>query len=192
MSSSRASHTKQVDGAANPGTARRHVLRGLALGLTAAALAGCGDAGFKPLYGSLGGNNTEMKMAQVEILPIPGRNGQRIRNELIFASTGGGAPLPPKYRLEIAIKETSTTTLVLQNGTSAGVVFQIDARFQLVDIASKKILLEGLSQGRASSERFTNVYSNVRATDDAQDRAARTIATDLKARLSGFLSSQPA
>ena len=56
----------------------------------------------------------------------------------------------------------------------------------------KKVLVTGYSQSRANSERFTNVFSNVRAADEAQDRAAKTIATDLSARLAGFLGSQPA
>ncbi len=191
MSSSRAFDSRRDRGGAGLGTTRRGILRALGLGLTAAVLTGCGDAGFRPLYGSLGGTGAETRLAQVDFAPIPGRNGQRIRNELMFKSYGGGDPLPPKYRLEVAIKETATTTLVLQDGTSAGVIFQIDARFQLIDIASKKIMLEGLSQSRAVSERFSNVYSNVRATDESQDRAAKTIANDLKARLAGFLSSVP-
>ena len=44
--------------------------------------------------------------------PIPGRVGQRIRNELIFQSTGGGAAQTPTLRLEIAIRESVTSTLV--------------------------------------------------------------------------------
>jgi hypothetical protein len=36
------------------------------------------------------------------------------------------------------------------------------------------------------------VFSNVRATEEAQERASKTIATDLKARLAGFLASIPA
>ena len=106
---------------------------------------------------------------------IPGRNGQRIRNELMFKSYGGdNAAQAPRYRMEIAIKETTTTTLVLRDGTSGGMIYQIDARFQLVEIATKKVLLEGISQSRATSERFTNVFSNVRAAEEAQARAAMT------------------
>ncbi|CAN0030264.1 unnamed protein product, partial [Phaeothamnion confervicola] len=96
---------------------------------------------------------------------------------------------PPRFRLDIAIKESSATTLVLSDGTSAGQIFQIDARFQLVDIASKQVLLEGLSQSRATHERFANAFSNLRAADEAQDRASKTIATDIKARIAAFLST---
>lgn len=176
------------------GLSRRGVLRALGLGLAGLGLgtgvAGCAGGGFQPLYGSLGnGGSVEQRLAQVEIAPIPGRGGQRIRNELIFKTYGGASPQPARYKLEIAIKESAATTLVLRDGNSAGQIYQIDAKFQLIDIASKKVMLEGNSQARANSERFANVFSNVRSADDAQDRAAKTIATDLKARIAGFLST---
>jgi LPS-assembly lipoprotein len=190
MSSSEGSAPTGLRRRLDAGFSRRALLCALGIGVASVGLAGC-EGGFKPLYGSLGGNSVEQKMAQVEIAPIPGRGGQRIRNELIFKAYGGDEPAPPRFRLEIAIKETSTTTLVLRDGTSAGQVYQIDAKFQLIDIATKKVLLAGNSQSRATSERYANVYSNVRAGDDAQDRAAKTIAVDLKARIAAFLSTVP-
>lgn len=191
MSSSDASQRSGMVRPRQAGATRRALLRVMAFGLAGCSLAGC-TGGFQPLYGSLGnGQGLGDRMAQVDIALIPGRNGQRIRNELIFKAYGGGNAQPPRYRLEVAIKETSTSTLVLRDGTSAGQIYQIDAKFQLVDIATKKVLLEGNSQSRATSERFANVYSNVRAGDDAQERASKTIATDLKARIAGFLSTVP-
>ena len=157
----------------------------------ALGLAGCeAGSGFRPLYGTLGssGPGVAQKMAQIEIATIPGRNGQRVRNELIFQTTGGGEAVPPAYRLDITMRETSTTTLVNQAGNSAGQIWQIEAKFQLIRLSDKKVVLEGLSQARATYERFPTIYSNVRANEDAGERASKTIATDLKSRLAAFLS----
>ena len=153
--------------------------------------AGCeSGSGFRPLYGMIGdtGVSVSQKMAQIEIATIPGRNGQRVRNELIFQTTGGGTPQPPVYRLELAMRETSTTTLVTQTGNSAGQIWNIEAKFQLIRLSDRKVVLEGLSQARATYERFSAIYSNVRANDDAGDRASKNIANDLKSRLAAFLS----
>jgi LPS-assembly lipoprotein len=38
-------------------------------------------------------------------------------------------------------------------------------------------------------ERFESVYSNVRARKEAEDRAATTVAEDLRSRLAAYLSS---
>jgi LPS-assembly lipoprotein len=48
--------------------------------------------------------------------------------------------------------------------------------------------MSGTSYGRASFERFNSIFSNVRAREDAETRAAKVVAEDLKARLSAHLA----
>jgi LPS-assembly lipoprotein len=185
-------------GSAGP-ACRRGLLRALfVLCAAAPALAACGEGGFRPLYGvSPSGARVQERMAEVEVAAIPGRVGQRIRNEVIFQNTGGGEPLPPTHRLEVAIKENVISTLVKPDGTSAGEVYTIEASFRIIKISNKKVVLQGTSHARAAYERFTNAtvpfgstfnYANVRAREDAENRAARIIADDLKTRVATYLS----
>lgn len=172
---------------------RSSAWRALAVAVLLAPFAtACADgSGFRPVYGSLGGaGRAEEKLAKVDVALIPGRTGQRIRNELVFNSTGGGRAQQPSYRLETSVRESTTTTLVSTDGNSAAQVFQVDATFRLVDLKDSKTLLQGTSHGRAAYERVTAIYANVRAADDAQERAAKTVATDMKARISAFLATQ--
>ena len=158
------------------------------LAAVALVAAGC-DGGIRPLYApsAVGGDVSE-KMKQVDIAPIPGKVGQRVRNELIFHSTGGGNPLPPTHRLEIVINENITSTLVRVTGEAEGQIYSVQAAFRVIDIAQKKIVFQGTSHARAGFERFESIYSNVRAREDAESRVARTIADDMKTRLAAFLS----
>lgn len=159
--------------------------------LTLPVLSACGDGGIRPLYGSVGiGANVGEKLAQVQVAPVPGRVGQRIRNELIFQSTGGGQAVPPQYRLDIAIRESVTSTLVQTNGESLGQLYTIDASFQLVRLSDNSVALTGISYGRAGFERFESIFSNVRARQNAEDRAAKTVGDELKSRLTAYLSNQ--
>ncbi len=174
---------------AQVGLDRRSALRALTVLLVGGPALGACSGGFQPLYGSLGGASTEEKLAQVEISTIPGRVGQRIRNELIYQSTGGGTPLPPAYRLDVTIRETVTSTLVSRDGNATSQIYQVDAAFQLISLKDKRVVLQGTSYGRAGYERFTSIFSNVQANKEAQDRVARTVATDLKSRLSAYLST---
>lgn len=172
------------------GFSRRAVLRGL-LGAAAVApvLGACGDGGFRPMYApSAIGANVNEKLAQVDVALIPGRVGQRIRNELIFQNTGGGVPQQAKYKLEIAIRESLTSTLVRIDGESSAQVYNLDAAFRLIRMEDKAVVLEGASYGRAGFERFQDIYANVRAKDDAENRAARSVANELKTRLAAYLS----
>ncbi len=174
------------------GLNRRSVVRGVVM-LTALAplLAGCGASGFKPLHATsgFGGSGASEKLAKIQIAPIPGRVGQRIRNELLFQTTGGSAVADPRYRLEIAIRQTVARTLVQSDGESSGQIYNLDASYRLIDISEQKVVFEGKSYGRAGFERFESIYANVRARRDAENRAAATIGAELKTRLESFLAS---
>ena len=169
---------------------RRGLVRGLSLLLVLApVLAGC-SGGFRPLYGvTASGAGLQERMAELDIATIPGRVGQRIRNELIFQAGGGGEMAPPTHRLEVSITEQVLSTLVKSDGDALGQVYSLQANFKLVNIKSKQVVLTGTSYGRAGFERFQSIYSNVRARDDAENRAAQTVADDLKMRVAIYLSS---
>jgi len=132
---------------------RRSLVRGLALLLAAApALAAC-SGGFQPLYGpTASGVGLQERLAQLDVATIPGRVGQRIRNELIFQSSGGGELLPPTHRLEVSVTESILSTLVKPDGDALGQTYQLQANFKLIDIKTKQVVLTGTSSGRAGFE----------------------------------------
>ncbi len=157
---------------------------GLAMGL---GLTGCG---FQPLYGTTAsGERLSEVMASIDVTPIPGRLGQRIRNELIFENTGGGYAAPTKYTLDIIVKESVTDQLVSTTGEATGQVYQVEATFKLKKVGNDEVVLEGKAISRAAYDRFQQIFANVRARYDAQDRVARTIAETIMVRLSAYLSN---
>jgi LPS-assembly lipoprotein len=154
-------------------------------------VAGCGDSGFRPMYADsslIGGTDVNKKLAELEIAPIGGRVGQRLRNELIYQSTGGGYAAQPVYRVEIVMRESISATLVQIDGNSSGSVYNLDASFKLIRIADKSVALQGVSHGRIAFQRFDSVFANVRAREDAENRAAKTVGEEMRTRLSAFLS----
>ena len=170
---------------------RRSLVRGLCVLVAAApALTACGADGFKPLYGATAsGVGVEQRLAKVDFSPIPGRVGQRIRNELVFQTSGGTGEMP-SLRLEVVIKETLTSTLVRIDGESLSQIYAIEASFRLINVNSKAVVFQGVSNARAGFERFQSIYSNVRAREDAENRAAKVIAEDIKIRLATYLSRE--
>ncbi|MFV0299078.1 MAG: hypothetical protein ACK5JT_23490 [Hyphomicrobiaceae bacterium] len=155
-------------------------------------LAACTDSsGFRPLYGPTAtGSTVQAKMAAVEVATIPSRVGQRIRNELIFQNTGGGEAAPRQYQLKIGIKESLNSGLVTATGDSLTQTYNLQAMFTLIRMKDKKVLLTGTSYANASFERFQQIYSNVRAKEDAENRAAGTVADDIRTRIGIALSRE--
>ncbi len=169
---------------------RRAALKAMLSASAALAVAGC-SGGFQPLYGASGtGVPVPERLAQVDIAPIPGRVGQRIRNELIFHNNGthDQRPTSPTERFEVVFRESIISSLVTSTGNSQSQIYQLEVNYRLFDVAQKKVVLEGRTFGRAAFERFESVYANVRAREDAENRAARTVADDLKLRLAAHFS----
>jgi LPS-assembly lipoprotein len=162
-------------------------------GLVSLSAGGCG---FHPLYGTTAsGANLDEVMKSVDVATIPGRTGQRLRNELIFGTTGGGERAPVQYRLDVALREGARNTLITQQGAATGQTIELDAEYRLVRIKDNEVVYKGYSSTQAS---YTVVgstgiagtsYGDTRAAIDAENRAARSLADTIKTRVAAFLSS---
>lgn len=153
--------------------------------LVAPAMSAC-----RPMYGpTASGAPLKEVMASVEITTIPGRVGQVVRNELIFDTTRGGYANDPKYRLDIAVRESSSSLLVTQTGDAQGEMFHLDADFKLIKLATNEVVFQGKSSGRAAFDRYESIFTNVRGRRDAENRAAKTVADDIGTRIAAYLSS---
>jgi LPS-assembly lipoprotein len=155
------------------------------VGLT--SLGGCG---FQPLYGpTASGAALSDVMRTVDISIIPGRVGQRIRNELIFVATGGGEQDQPKYRLDIAVRESLINTAVENDGDAKSQIYQLYTQFKLVRLADNKVVLEGSNNARAAFDKVDSVFADIRAKRDAEDRSARTISEAIRTRVAAYFSA---
>jgi LPS-assembly lipoprotein len=170
-------------------------------GVAAAALLGlvslgAGGCGFHPLYGeTASGANLSEVMKSVDVATIGGRTGQRLRNELIFGTTGGNAAAAPIYRLDIALRESVRNTLVTTQGAATGATVELDAEYRLVRIKDNEVVFKAWSNSQASytlvgsTGLAGSTYGDTRAPLDAENRAARTLADTIKTRLAAYLSS---
>ena len=171
-------------------------LKGAAVAVIASVLGlGISGCGFHPMYATTptGGSLVDV-MKAVQIAPIPSRVGQRLRNELIFGTTGGGEASSPVYRLDIALRESVRNTLVTNTGAPTGQILQLDAEFRVIRIKDNEALFKGYSTSEAAydltgfSGTTGSIYGDTRAALDAENRAARSLADTLKTRVAAFLS----
>ncbi|MGO9487168.1 MAG: LPS assembly lipoprotein LptE [Rhodomicrobium sp.] len=167
-----------------------------ALALAAIVSLGAGGCGIHPLYGpTASGADLSEVMKTVDIATIPSRPGQRLRNELIFGTTGGGAASAPIYRLDVAITRTVRNTLVTQQGAATGQIMQLDAEYRLVRIKDNEVVFKAYSTAQASYNLVGatglagSTYGDTRAAIDAENRAARSLADTMKTRLAAYLSN---
>ena len=76
-------------------------------------------------------------------------------------------------------------------GDATGQVYQLDATFKLVNVANGKVVLQGKAMSRAAYNRYQEIFANVRARYDAENRAARTVAESIKTRSPRISATRP-
>jgi LPS-assembly lipoprotein len=174
---------------------RGRLARSLA-GLAIAALtAGC----FQPLYGErapTGGPVLREQLSAIDILQIDAQRATdearlavEIRNALLFDFTGGGAPAPPIYRLKIAMATTRASIIVDINTSRPDIEsYGINASYSLTEIATGKVVVTGQTFARVSFDMpgQQQRFARMRGMRDAESRAAKVIAENIKLRLASY------
>jgi LPS-assembly lipoprotein len=167
--------------------------------LLALALAGLTAGCFQPLYGTkaaVGGAGVGDKLSSVEVAPLKTPNGTRlsrvgveVRNDLIFALTGGGAVQGTNYRLDISLSSASIQVIVDINTARPDIQnYGIDASYTLTDLNTKAVVVTGTTFSRVSynlpgqQQRF----AGDRGLRDAENSAAQVIAENIRTRLASF------
>ena len=87
------------------------------------------------------------------------------------------------------MKESVTDQLVQITGDATGQMFELNATYKLVDVSNGKVLLVGSAISRAPYNRFQEIFANVRARKDAENRAASTVAESIKTRIAAYLAT---
>jgi LPS-assembly lipoprotein len=183
---------------------RPHLLRAGRFALAAAltlTLAAC----FQPMYGdySVGNSNApglRDKLAAIDIPPIDVPNGSpvarigvSVRNALSFKLVGnGGGAVAPTHKLIIKLTTTTTSVIVdINTGRPDTQNVGLDATYQLVELATGKVVLTSNTFARVSDDipGQEQRFAQQRGLRDAQDRAAQVIADNIGQRLAAYFSA---
>jgi LPS-assembly lipoprotein len=178
----------------------RRTLFGLAgAGTLALAASGCG---FRPLYGDAsvtGGPAARDQLAAIDVQPIEGRIGTpegrlavEVRNALIYQLQGGGGGQTAAYRLDVKMQGTLAEVIPnVQTGRREVETYGIDASFVLTEIGSGKRVMTGNATSRVSfnSPGEQQRFARARGLRDAEDRAAQTLAEQIKLKLASHFAA---
>jgi len=172
----------------------------LGIRLTAVmALAGLTAGCFQPLYASRtvsGGSGLGTALAQVQIERIDAANGTpearlavELQNQLDFELTGGSGLISPTHRMKVRMGTSRQSIITdVTTGRVLSEITGIDAYFTLTELATDKVVLNGRTFARVSSDYpgQQQRFARQRARLDAEDRAAKVIAENIRTRLASF------
>jgi LPS-assembly lipoprotein len=169
----------------------------------ALALAGLTAGCFQPLYAErptpVGSAGVADRLSGVDVSSIDAPSGSRlarvsvgVRNELIYDLTGGNGGVSPTHRLNVRLSATQLQVIVDINTARPDINnYGIDAVYTLTDVATGKPVAKGQTFARVSynipgqQQRF----AGERGLRDAEDRAAKEIAENIRNRLASYFAA---
>jgi LPS-assembly lipoprotein len=173
----------------------RRLLRWVAVAAAAALTAGC----FQPLYGEHAAGpgavapNVRDAFATVEIDQISAPNGTpeariavELRNNVIYELTGGAGAGTTSYRLRIQMKLSKAAMIVdMATGRTEAEIIGIEVNYTLTEVGTKKVVVNSQTFARVSSDvpGLQQRFAHQRAQRDAENRAAKVIAEQIRSRL---------
>src|SRR5271170_6428139 len=175
----------------------RIAARLLAVAALAALTAGC----FQPMYAEHtdGTPGLREKLAGVDIPPVDMPNASReariqveIPNALAFKLYGDATGTTPTHRLVIRLNDNSTSLLTdINTGLPTTEDVNIDAQFNLIDLATNKSVMTGSTFSHLSYDIPGSYqrFARARAFRDAEDRAAQEIAEKIQTRLASYFTA---
>ena len=162
-------------------------------------LAGLCAACFQPLYATksiTGEKSIGAALAQVQIDRINAGNGTpesriavELQNDLDFELNGGGGLISPTHRLSVAMTVGRSSIITdVTTGRVEAEITGIDASYSLTELATGKVVMRAGTFARVSSDYpgQQQRFARVRARLDAEDRAAKVIAENIRTRLASY------
>jgi LPS-assembly lipoprotein len=152
-------------------------------------VSGCG---VHPLYGSLsGGGDVASQLQAIKIAPIPDRLGHYLENELIFGFNGTGAPVDPRFLLEIKVSEIVQSPLIdtVTGYPTSGTVV-VTATYKLTPTGGGEPIVKGTATTVASYDRNSQRFANIRASRDAEIRDARLLAEQIRINIAAAFAEK--
>ena len=129
-------------------------------------------------------------MKSITVDPVNERVAQQVRNNLLFELNGGQQEPGGQYNVSLRVSP-QTRSLAIEGDslstTSAQVAVTVN--YRLIDTETNEPIAEGVRRAVASFDQTPQSFANERATRDAQNRAAKEVAQQVKLAIGQALTS---
>ena len=153
----------------------------------AASLGGCG---LQPMYGGGSGGAVAQGLAAVEVAPIEGKAGWLVRNALRDRLAQVGSAAAPRYRLDVLLDDKLEGLGLLTDETIGRERRTLRARYQLVNLADGKILVDATAGSDAGIAVVSSEYATIAAENTALENLAGDVANRIVGRLARTLDDR--
>ncbi|MFM5895608.1 MAG: LPS assembly lipoprotein LptE [Novosphingobium sp.] len=144
--------------------------------------------GLHPMYAGGAGGTVAQGLSAVDVSPIEGKSGWLMRNALVDR-LGSGKSSAARYRLDVRLDDKLEGLGLLSDDTVARERRTLRARYQLVDLASGKIVLDETAGSDAGIDVVSSEYATIAAEQTALENLSKEVADRIVVRVALKLRS---
>ncbi len=126
-------------------------------------------------------------LATFEINHIPDRIGQMLRNELIHQMRHGANIGTPRFYVSVSLIERLHHLGIRKDDVATRANLELDATFKITNELKGQPIYIGRSRSVSSYDILTSAFATLSALRDARRRGVKTLAQNIKSRISVWL-----
>jgi LPS-assembly lipoprotein len=145
---------------------------------------------FKPIYRGEEGRVVVPDLAAIDVVQLYGRRGQFMRGYLLDEFNPEGVQVPAAYRLNVVLRQESNNLAIQLDNTPTRVNLALGAVFTLSRIADGQVLYDSATRRVVSYNVRGDPFATLAAEQDAERRAAREVARQIRTILSLYFADR--
>ena len=150
-------------------------------------LSGCG---MKPLYATdETGAGVATELSSIAIPPADNRLGQIIRNDLLSSIRPAGSAANDRYTLVLVTQTRENQATELSDLGADRLTVVLNVEYRLVERSSGRVVDRGKTFSNVSYDETGQSFADLRARDNAYERAAHEVSQDIRSRLAAHFAS---
>lgn len=157
--------------------------------LVAALLGGCG---LQPIYAAPYRAAVQPELAAIEVGSQPGSRGAYFRNYLLDELNPDGITTPPEYDLEVRLRQQDNALAIQLDNSATRYNLILGADFALRRRSDGEVLYQSATRRVVSYNVRGDPFASLIAEQDAERRAAREVARQIRTMLSLYFADQAA
>jgi LPS-assembly lipoprotein len=146
--------------------------------------------GWEPLYANRDTAVGFSKLEAIKVNPIAERVGQQLEMGLRQSFNPNGEVAKQTYVLAVTLQQVLLNSGIQSQGLGTRGELHLTARYQLIDIATNRVLQTGVVHSNDSFDIQANGYSTVVAETDAGRRDVEELRREIVARMTLFMQSK--
>jgi len=158
--------------------------------LVLTGLLGLGACNLRPIYSAPETRKVIPDLAAIEVAQQSGRRGQYLRNYLLEEFNPQGIVVPAAYRLGIVLTRQSNTLAIQLDNTATRVNMIMAASFTLTRIGDGGVLYDSAIRRVVSYNIRSDPFATLISEEDAERRATREVARQIRTILSLYFAEQ--